>query len=87
MSVVACKILENGFEMSADSISTRGSTQFKGDSAIISKLYEVNGMVIGTAGYSDDCGLMRLFSETRNPSSSSEYGFLLIFIYLVIRPL
>ena len=76
MTVIACRILDKGFEISSDSITMRYGTQFKGDNVFISKLYEINGMVIGVAGYADDCGLMRLFAETRNPSSSNEYAFL-----------
>lgn len=76
MSVVACKILENGYEMSSDSITVRGFTQSKGSNTNHAKLFEVNDIVIGGCGYAKETNLLRLFSETRSISAPTEYALL-----------
>jgi ATP-dependent protease HslVU (ClpYQ) peptidase subunit len=75
MSVVACKINENGYEIAADSITVRGITQTKSQTDHV-KLYEANEMVIGGVGSAEENSLMRLFAETHRPSSSEEYALL-----------
>lgn len=76
MSVVTCRITENGFEMAADSITVRGYIQTKGQTTHHVKLYEVNEMVIGAVGYAEENSLFRLFAETHRPSGSDEYAML-----------
>lgn len=75
MSVVACKIKENGYEIAADSITVRGVTQTKGQTDHV-KLFEANEMVIGGVGSAEDNSLLRLFSETHRPSGPDEYSML-----------
>ena len=75
MSVVACKIMENGYEIAADSITVRGITQTKGQTDHV-KLYEANEMVIGGVGTAEENSLMRLFAETHRPSAADEYSLL-----------
>lgn len=75
MSVVACRINENGFEVAADSITVRGITQTKGQTDHV-KLYETNDMVIGGVGSAQENSLMRLFAETHRPSGAEEYAIL-----------
>jgi ATP-dependent protease HslVU (ClpYQ) peptidase subunit len=76
MSVVACKIKENGYEIAADSITVRGITQTKGQTSDHVKLYEANDMVIGGVGSAEENSLLRLFSETYRPSKPDEYSIL-----------
>ena len=76
MSVVACRIKSNGFEIAADSITVRGQTQTKGQTTDHVKLYETNEMVIGTVGSAEENSLFRLFAETHRPSGSDEYSML-----------
>lgn len=76
MSVVACKIKENGYEIAADSITTRGAIQTKGQTTEHVKLYEANGMVIGGVGTAEENSLLRLFAETHRPSKPDEYSIL-----------
>src|SRR5258706_6697100 len=80
MSVVAVKIINNekniGFEISSDSIMTRNATQSKNNTSDFVKLYEINDIVVGTAGYEEDSSLMKLFIETTKPSSPTETGLL-----------
>ncbi|MEM7348556.1 MAG: hypothetical protein AAF485_30380 [Chloroflexota bacterium] len=76
MSVVACKITENGYEIAADSITVRGYTQTKGQTTRHSKLFEINDMVVGSTGYAEEVSLFRLFVSTRKPSNPDEYSML-----------
>ena len=76
MSVVACKITENGYEIAADSISIRGTIQTKGQTTDLVKLFEANEMIIGGVGTAEENSLMRLFAETHRPSSADEYSLL-----------
>ena len=75
MSVVACKVTENGYEIAADSITVRGITQTKSQTDHV-KLYETNEMVIGGVGSAEENSLMRLFAETHRPSAAEEYALL-----------
>ena len=76
MSVVACKIKENGYEIAADSITTRGAIQTRGQTSEHVKLYEANEMVIGGVGTAEENSLLRLFAETHRPSKPDEYSIL-----------
>lgn len=76
MSIVVCKTLENGYEIASDSILTRGWTQSKGEDRKFSKLFEVNGLVIGSVGAAEEVGLFRIFATTRKPSSPNEAAFI-----------
>ena len=75
MSIVACRILEDGYEIAADSISVRGSTQTK-NNINRSKLVEVNNMVIGAVGLAEESGLLQIFAKTHRPSAATEEGIL-----------
>ena len=76
MSVVACRINENGYQMAADSITVRGSLQTKGQTTDHVKLYEANGMVIGGVGRAAENSLFRLFAETHRPTNPDELAML-----------
>lgn len=75
MSIVACRVLEDGYEIAADSISVRGSTQTK-NNINRSKLIEVNNMVIGAVGLAEESGLLQIFAKTHQPSAPTEESFL-----------
>ena len=68
MSIVAVKINEKGFTMSADSICVRGWTQEKGERTDVTKLVRVNGLALGFAGYASEGILLSIFSQTRQPA-------------------
>ena len=77
MSVVACKILPNGYEIASDSISIRAWTQSKArENTKFSKLFEVNDIVIGSVGYAEESSLLQIFCSTRKPSDASESAIL-----------
>ena len=76
MSVVACRILKDGFEMSADSQTTYGMTQLDNDKQKLSKLFEVKDIVCGGVGISQDNALMQLFLGTHGISTPDERGIL-----------
>lgn len=69
MSVVCCRILENGIEMASDSISVMGYTQSKGDNIKTAKLVKIGSIVIGGIGYAEENVLMQLFCKTHQPES------------------
>lgn len=76
MSVVACRVLDGGYEMAADSISVRGYTQTRGSNTAFTKLFEVNGMDIGASGTAEEAQLMRLFAGTHRPARADELAVL-----------
>jgi len=76
MSVIACKITERGYEIAADSILVRGYTQSTGQNIHAAKLFESNGMVIGTVGELEEESLFRLFCATRFPNAATEHALL-----------
>jgi ATP-dependent protease HslVU (ClpYQ) peptidase subunit len=76
MSVVACKILENGYEISADSILVFGSTQEKGEVRKFSKLFEANEVVVGGVGEAEELSLLQLFISTAKPYEETERAVL-----------
>lgn len=77
MSVVAVRKIENGgFEIAADSICVRYATQSKGDRTNLSKLVEVNEVIIGGVGYAEESSLLMMYCETRKPASATELAIL-----------
>ena len=79
MSVVACKILPNGYEIASDSISVRFWTQSKGGNTKFSKLFEVNDVVVGSVGYAEESSLLQMFCSTRKPAEATEPAILEFF--------
>ena len=75
MSVVACKVTDKEIVVAADSILVRGYTQEK-DRNKQSKLFKVNDMIIGSAGYAEESSLLRIYAKTRKPRSATEEDIL-----------
>ena len=73
MSVVAVKIYENSIVMSADSIIIHGPQ----DKAPVGKgkIFDVNGMLIGSTGLASEGVYLSLFAENHTPLDSSERAF------------
>jgi hypothetical protein len=76
VSVIAVKVREGGYDIASDSIQVRYSTQSKGDRTSMAKLMEINGMVIGAVGASEEASLLFLFAETRKPERPTQMGIL-----------
>ncbi len=76
MSVVVCKIIENEYQIAADSITIRGYTQTKGNNTSRSKLFEVNEMVVGSVGTAEESSLFHIFAKTHRLSDASEESLL-----------
>ena len=76
MSIVACRVYRDGFEISSDSISVRYCTQEKGENTKHAKLAEVNGIVIGGVGYAEGNSLMQLFLCTHGIAAQDERAIL-----------
>ena len=70
MSVVAVKVYDKEIIMSADSIIVHGDT----DKTPVGrgKIFEVNGMLIGTSGYASEGIHMALFAENHTPLSMDD---------------
>ena len=70
MSVVAVKVYEKSIIMSADSIVIHGEA----DKTPIGKgkIFEVNGMIIGTSGWASEGVYLSLYAENHSPLSASE---------------
>ena len=69
MSVVAVKIYDKEIIMSADSIIVHGDDKTPVGRG---KIFEVNGMLIGTSGYASEGIHMALFAENHTPLSMDE---------------
>lgn len=76
MSVVACRITEGGYEIASDSITVRGYTQTRESNTARSKLFEVNGLVVGSVGLAEEASLFRVFATTHRPAAASEESVL-----------
>ena len=76
MSVVTAKVHKDKIEFAADSIITSGS--FKRTN--YNKLFEINGMIVGTSGYAEEGAFMRYYAETHKPASASEKDILKFFV-------
>jgi ATP-dependent protease HslVU (ClpYQ) peptidase subunit len=76
MSVVACKITKEGYEFAADSITTWGITQTKGQTSDKAKLIEINGIIVGSVGRAEENSLFQLFLKTHTPAASTESAML-----------
>ena len=70
MSVVAVKVYDKEIIMAADSIIVHGET----DKTPVGrgKIYEVNGMLIGTSGLANEAIHMALFAENHTPLDMNE---------------
>ena len=75
MSIVACKIMEGGYQIAADSITVRGYTQTRNNTQR-SKLFEVNDLVIGSVGTAEEGSLLHLFAKTHRPAGANEESLL-----------
>ena len=76
MSVVACRVYDDRYEIAADSISVRSYTQRKGDNTSASKLFEENGVIVGAVGSCDEASLLRIFLMTHGIASDTEGAIL-----------
>ncbi|MGB1252145.1 MAG: hypothetical protein ACPG8W_16115 [Candidatus Promineifilaceae bacterium] len=76
MAVIVAKITEDGFEIAADSITSIGYTQSKGQNVSHSKLFETNNMIIGSAGPAEETSLLRLFAGSHRPARADELGII-----------
>lgn len=75
MSVVAVKVNPTTIEIASDSILAYGWTQDKGSNTF-SKLFQVNGLTIGTVGHASEITLMKIFCQTRKPKAANEDAIL-----------
>lgn len=68
MSVVTVKVNKDKIEFAADSICIRGGTKRTN----IAKLAEVNQMIIGGVGFTQEINLLFIFAQTHSPLDNSE---------------
>lgn len=69
MSVVAARVYSDRIEVAADSIIILGDMKRTGT---FSKLEQVNDMIIGSVGFSEEISLMWQFAKTHKPESATE---------------
>ncbi len=67
MTIIAVKIDKKEITMGADSLTTAGDVQ----ECRISKIFETNGITLGTAGYYSDLMLFYIFCKTHRPKSAT----------------
>ena len=79
MSVIACRITKTGYELAADSISVRWTTQDKGKRTNFSKLTTINEMDLGGSGKLSEIGMMFVFARTHRPDEPTA-GDILTFL-------
>ncbi len=77
MSIVCVKVYDDRAIFASDSIIVRNWLQRKSgknnqENGEFTKLIQTNGMVIGSVGFADECGLFQLYCSTRNPVGSTE---------------
>lgn len=70
MSVVAVRVVHEGYQIAADSIVVRGWSQRK-DSKF-AKLSEVNGLILGSVGSCEEGGLFYLYLKSHRPSPTED---------------
>lgn len=63
MSIIAVKILPEGFEIASDSILVRGYTQTDCNTTH-AKLFIENNIIFGGVGYAEETSLLRVFANT-----------------------
>lgn len=78
MSVVAVKVNDKHIEFAADSIAVRGWT--KQTNRDMSKLEEINGLIIGGVGNAEEVNLLFVFARTHQPLSCDEKGIMDFFM-------
>jgi len=71
LSVVVCRVFEDKIEFAADSILVWGWTQ-RTDIKTSAKLFEINEMIVGGAGYAQELSLFKLFCRNHRPASAEE---------------
>lgn len=74
MSVIAARVYKDRIVMAADSIMVRGWS--KSTTSSFSKLNEVNDMLIGGTGTTQELSLMWNFGATHKPASATEKNIL-----------
>lgn len=79
MSVVACRVNENGYTIAADSITVRGYTQDKGKQTAFSKLFRVNGLIVGGVGMAEELSLFQVYAATHQIAMPNESAVLEFF--------
>jgi len=76
MSVVACRIDDKGYSIAADSIMVRGWTQDKGKKSTMSKLFEVDSLIVGGVGTVEEISLLQIFASTHQIAHETEAAVL-----------
>ena len=73
MSCIAVKVTDKEIQFAADSIMLRGDMVVSTPKSP-HKLFAVNDMIIGSAGYYNELSLMEMFAQTHKPRDNSSYA-------------
>lgn len=68
MTVIAARKYPDRIEFASDSMLTVGDEKSAQDSFCFNKLYECNGLIVGSAGASYEGSLFRIYCSTHKPS-------------------
>lgn len=77
MSVVCVKKYDDKIVFAADSIAVINDTKLQ--MANLTKLEQINNMIVGGAGSSEELNLLFLFSQTHSPLSATEKDIMTFF--------
>lgn len=76
MTVIAARKTSEAITFAADTLITEGYSKSTNADIMFSKLFEQNGMVIGTTGECYEGTFMELFSRNHKPVDSSRLGMI-----------
>jgi ATP-dependent protease HslVU (ClpYQ) peptidase subunit len=76
MTVIAARKTENAIVFAADTLISNGYSKATTSDIVHSKLFEQNGMVIGSTGDCYESTFMELFSRNHKPVEASRMGMI-----------
>jgi ATP-dependent protease HslVU (ClpYQ) peptidase subunit len=77
MSVVCCRVSKKFIEIASDDQVTWGDVKLSDQNTSRCKLIQVNGMIIGASGATEELQMLRLFCLNHKPVGHSESDVLL----------
>jgi len=76
MSIIACKVTQNEIEIASDSITMYGSTKIDTDLTHFSKLFQINGLTVGSVGFLEETTLFIMFLKEHILKDATEESIL-----------
>lgn len=76
MTIIVAKKEKSGIVFGADAQVTAGSTKRLPEQIAVSKLHQVNGITLGSAGLARTCNMLGIFMQTHLPKAADTEGIL-----------